>query len=72
MGAGVDFFSIGTIQLPYFNNIRVTGTSVATAYLASVWINKFSGTWEEQYASANASTTMVKHRSGKLFTFIGN
>ena len=72
MGLGVDFYSIGTIQLPQFNNIRVNGTSVATAYIASAWINKFSGSWDEQYASANNSTTTVKHRSGSQFVFIGN
>ena len=72
MGLGVDFYSIGTIQLPQLNNIRVSGTSVATAYIASVWVNKFSGSWDEQYVSANNSNTTVKHRSGKQFIFIGN
>lgn len=73
MGSGVDFYSIGTIQLSLLNNIRVTGTSVATAYLASVWINKFSGSWLSQYFAASSLTTMVKHsRSTQQFIFINN
>jgi len=73
MGVGVDFYSIGTIQLSNLNNIRVTGTSVATAYIASVWINKFFGTWQNQYDLANGSTIMVTHtRSGQKFKLIDN
>jgi hypothetical protein len=73
MGVGVDFYSIGTIQLFNLNNIRVTGTSVATAYIASVWANKFFGTWQNQYDLANSSTTMVTHtRSGQKFKLIDN
>lgn len=73
MGIGVDFFSIGTIELSALNNIRVSGTSIATAYLASSWINKFNGTWQEQYDSANRSTQKVVHTISKQqFIFIGN
>lgn len=73
MGAGVDFFSIGSLKLSALNNINVSGTSVATAYIASVWVNKYSGTWENQYASANSTTARIVDISGKhSFVFINN
>lgn len=68
MGSNVDFFSIGVLSLTYLNNIQVQGTSVASAYLASVWINKFTGTWSEQYKMAE----LVQARVGGSFIFINN
>ena len=73
MGIGVDFYSLGTVQLKSLNNILVVGTSVATAHIASVWINKYSGTWQEQYALANLSKSKVTQLKGKQeFIFIDN
>lgn len=73
MGDKVDFFSIGYVQLKSLNNIGVSGTSVATAYISSVWVNKFSGSWDAQYSTANSEKTRVSDRSGKLsFIFINN
>lgn len=73
MGSYVDFFSIGEISLLNLNNIKPAGTSVASAYLASVWINKFSGTWSDQYKMAQLlETKVIQKRSGDKYPFINN
>lgn len=54
VGAGVDFFSAGRVTFitPSGTNKTVSGTSVSSPNLAALWLEKFSGTWEEQMRDA--------------------
>jgi hypothetical protein len=50
VGVGVDYFSVGrvTFTTPSGNKKTLSGTSVSSPNLAALWLEKFSGTWEQQ------------------------
>jgi hypothetical protein len=57
-GQWVQFMSVGIvyINVPGIGWTSVAGTSMATPYLATLWVDRYSGTLDQQLKSASASS----------------